>query len=211
MTGQPLRVAIYSPQPIVREGLVSLLARRQDDMAIVPISTRPDSQDPDVVLYDVIALLEGDTGTLEHLVERTHAKVLAVGRDLRPDLLGRALAVGVDGFLTLGADEEELVAAVASAGTGWNAGDTGPNPIVGSADSDVRACRQGADAGLTARELEVLSMIARGMSNKEIARECFLSINSVKTYVRTAYRKIGVQNRANAVGWAIRHGFTTES
>ncbi|HEX5087616.1 MAG TPA: response regulator transcription factor [Nocardioides sp.] len=211
MAGPLLRVAVYSPQEIVRQGLVSILARRPDVVRVVPLPTRPEHPDPDVVLYDVMALLEGDTRALGYLVEMTTAKVLAVGRDLRPDLLGKALDAGADGFFSIGADGEELLAAVASAGTDWQEGDTGPNPIVGSADSAVRASRLGADLGLSPRELEVVSLIARGMSNQEIAETCFLSINSVKTYIRTAYRKIGVENRANAVGWAIRHGFATDS
>jgi DNA-binding NarL/FixJ family response regulator len=211
MAGQSLCVAVYSPQAIVRQGLVSILARHPDVVRVVPMPTSTEDPDPDVVLYDVLALLEGDTKPLSYLVEMTTSKVLAVGRDLRPDLLGRALSAGADGFFSIGADEEELMDAVASAGTDWQEGDTGPNPIVGSTDSALRASRLGADLGLSPREFEVISLIARGMSNQEIARHCFLSINSVKTYVRTAYRKIGVENRANAVGWALRHGFPTES
>ena len=62
--------------------------------------------------------------------------------------------------------------------------------------------RQRPRAGrLTPRELDVLSRIARGLSNAEIAEELFLSVNSVKTYVRTAYRKIGVATRSQAVAW----------
>jgi DNA-binding NarL/FixJ family response regulator len=211
MAGQELRVAVYSPHHIVHEGLVSLLSRHLDNVRVVPIPSSPEHPDPDVVLFDVIALVEGDTKALTYLIEMTASKVLAVGRDLRPDLLGTALGAGVDGFFSIGAGEEELLAAVASAGTGWEEGDTGENPIVGSAVSAARASQLGADVGLTPRELEMLSMIARGMSNREISRCSFLSINSVKTYIRTAYRKIGVQDRANAVGWAIRHGFTTKA
>ena len=65
----------------------------------------------------------------------------------------------------------------------------------------------GKGAGLSRRESDVLALIAQGRSNQEIADECFLSINSVKTYIRSAYRKIGVSHRAQAVVWALRHGF----
>ena len=61
--------------------------------------------------------------------------------------------------------------------------------------------------GLSAREAEVLVLIAQGLSNQEIADRAFLSINSVKTYVRSAYRKIGVERRTQAVIWATRNGF----
>ena len=53
----------------------------------------------------------------------------------------------------------------------------------------------------------MLTFITRGLSNDEIARRAFLSINSVKTYIRTAYRKIGVQTRAQAVAWGYQNGF----
>ncbi len=61
--------------------------------------------------------------------------------------------------------------------------------------------------GLTAREAEIIALITQGLSNQEIAERSYLSINSVKTYIRTAYRKIGVERRAQAVLWGIKHGF----
>ena len=60
-------------------------------------------------------------------------------------------------------------------------------------------------AQLTPRETEVLSYIAVGLSNREIAAELFLSVNSVKSHIRSAYRKIGVTRRVEAVRWAIRN------
>ncbi|MBZ5740470.1 response regulator transcription factor [Nocardioides mangrovi] len=207
MTSQPVSVGVYSHQEIVREGIMSLLSRHPDKVAVVPTPTHPGDPDPDVVLYDVMALLDGDTGPLGYLVDMTASKVLAVGHDLRPDLVGTALTTGVDGFFSIGADEKELLAAVESAATGWRAGDPGENPTVGSSASAARANQLGGDLGLSEREVQVIALIARGRSNQQIAAELFVSINSVKSYIRTAYRKIGVQSRGAAVGWAIRHGF----
>ena len=209
MTSQPLQVAVYSPQDIVLEGLVSLLSKHPDKVRVAPTPRRTSDPDPDVVLYDVLALLEGDTRLLTYLVEMTTSKVLAVGRDLRPDLVSRALTTGVDGFFDIGVDEKGLLKAVESAATGWEHGDPGADPTVGSLGSDVRASQLGSDVGLTVREAEILTLIARGLSNREMATQLFLSINSIKTYVRTAYRKIGAQSRSEAVGWAYRHGFAS--
>nr|WP_272917777.1 LuxR C-terminal-related transcriptional regulator [Nocardioides flavescens] len=61
--------------------------------------------------------------------------------------------------------------------------------------------------GLTSRESEMVCLITSGLSNAEIARTLFLSINSVKTYIRTAYRKMGVASRSEAILWGIDHGF----
>ena len=63
---------------------------------------------------------------------------------------------------------------------------------------------------LSAREAQVVALIVQGLSNAEIAATAFLSINSVKTYIRTAYRKIGVTRRAQAVVWGMTHGFAPD-
>ncbi|MBZ5739196.1 helix-turn-helix domain-containing protein [Nocardioides mangrovi] len=65
-----------------------------------------------------------------------------------------------------------------------------------------------ADApGLTERETQILDWIAQGLSNREIAERAYVSINSVKTYIRSAYRKIGAKSRSQAVAWAVRRGY----
>ena len=61
--------------------------------------------------------------------------------------------------------------------------------------------------GLTCREAEVVALITQGLSNAEIARRSYLSINSVKSYIRTAYRKMGVTTRSEAVLWGVGYGF----
>ena len=64
-------------------------------------------------------------------------------------------------------------------------------------------------SSLSARERQVLLLIALGRTNVEIAGELYLSINSVKTYIRSAYRKIGARNRSHAVAWAYQSGFVS--
>ena len=69
----------------------------------------------------------------------------------------------------------------------------------------------GREFGLTAREAEIIALITQGLTNQEIAERSYLSINSVKTYIRTAYRKMGVASRSQAVLWGVRHGFEPPS
>jgi NarL family two-component system response regulator LiaR len=71
------------------------------------------------------------------------------------------------------------------------------------------APRQRADEStrVTVRELEVLELITRGLTNQEIADQLFLSVNSVKAHIRAAYRKVGVSTRPQAVAWGVRSGF----
>jgi DNA-binding NarL/FixJ family response regulator len=198
MSSDPLLVAVLSSQAVVQHGLVDLLSRHPDRVVVVPY---PDGHDPHVVLFDVVDLVDGDLSGLEELLSSTSAKVLALGRDLRPDLAARAMAVGADGAFSMGVSEAELIQAVETAVAGDGAG--------GPEDADAQL-RLGADVGLTAREVEVLTLIAQGRTNREIAAELYLSPNSIKTYVRTAYRKIGATSRSQAVAWAIRNGFPVD-
>ena len=64
----------------------------------------------------------------------------------------------------------------------------------------------GRPEGLSAREAEVVGLITQGFTNDQIARNCFLSINSVKSYIRSACRKLGVERRSQAVRWGVQHG-----
>jgi DNA-binding NarL/FixJ family response regulator len=97
------------------------------------------------------------------------------------------LANGVAAWVPLQSAVEEIVAMVEAAAAG-----TPP-------DTD-------GVAGLSAREVQVLALIAEGLTNQEIADRVFVSINSVKTYIRSAYRKIGVNSRSQAAVWAMQHG-----
>jgi len=81
---------------------------------------------------------------------------------------------------------------------------------VGSQTSRQRRHALGRDLGLTPREIRILALIAQGLSNEEMAARDYLSINSIKTYIRGAYRKIGVRSRSQAVMWAIQHGFASD-
>ena len=61
-------------------------------------------------------------------------------------------------------------------------------------------------ADLTSREVAVIELVTNGMSNEEIAEQLYLSLNTVKTHIRTTYRKIGVSTRAHAIIWGVRQG-----
>ena len=69
----------------------------------------------------------------------------------------------------------------------------------------------GREAGLSPREAEIIALITQGLSNQEIADRIYVSINSVKTYIRSAYRKIDVTKRTQAVIWGIDNGFRPDS
>jgi DNA-binding CsgD family transcriptional regulator len=83
----------------------------------------------------------------------------------------------------------------------------GVEQIVAIVEAAARRAPAGPDlVGLTGREVEVLELIAEGLTNQEIADRVYISINSVKTYIRSAYRKIGVNSRSQAAVWGLQHG-----
>lgn len=187
VSSKPVRVAVVSPQPVVGKGLVALLGEHPDRVATT------DVPEADVVLYDVLGIDRTDGADLARVLQDTESVVVAVSRDLRPDLRTRALAAGAHYWISMSADSTTLVEAVESAVTGRRA--------PGTTD------RLGETAGLTPREVEVLALITQGLSNQEIAEHLYLSINSVKTYIRSAYAKIGATSRSRAVAWCLQHGF----
>lgn len=69
----------------------------------------------------------------------------------------------------------------------------------------------GRDAGLTPREAEVIALITQGLTNQQIADRVYLGLNTIKTYIRSAYRKIGVERRSQAVLWGTQNGFKPDT
>jgi NarL family two-component system response regulator LiaR len=113
------------------------------------------------------------------------------------------MKAGAAGYLSKGIEAEKLVEAIERV----HAGETIKPSGGGTATPRPESEWPGKEHGLTAREAEIIALITQGLSNQEIAERSYLSINSVKTYIRTAYRKIGVERRAQAVLWGIKHGF----
>ena len=194
-----IQVAILSPHQIVVEGLGAILGRHRDVMEVVAMPGAVGDDEPVVVLYDVSALAAKDSTDLDRLMRSRSCAVIAVAHNIRPDLLTIALAHGVDASVPVDASEQELVETVALLALH----PTEHEPIDGT-DPHLL----GADVGFTEREGWVVALIAQGLTNAEIAAEGFVSINSVKTYIRSAYRKAGIRSRAQAVSWVLMHGST---
>ncbi|WP_246142580.1 helix-turn-helix transcriptional regulator [Nocardioides rubriscoriae] len=199
MNTSPLTVAVVSPIPAVEHGLTGMLAGHHDievvDLRVPgPGSTR---RDPDVVLYDTHALTLGDGADLDRWLAVTTSVVVALRHDLRPALGAEAVARGAHASVDVTIDRAGLVRAVVDAARDGRE----------SRATRVVPLRLGHHVGLTPREVDVLSQITQGLSNQEIAEQSYLSINSVKTYIRSAYRRIGVTSRAQAVVWCVQNGF----
>jgi DNA-binding NarL/FixJ family response regulator len=181
-----------------------MFATRPGLVEVIPLDPgAPDDQQPDVILYDVVSLYDGEGDDLDRFVKDYHSAVVALARDLRPDLAARALAKGVDACVTLAGDVDEILEVIRSA----VAGEGQPDAAGTGTEQVGQYAVLGEEVGLTPRETEILRLLTLGLSNQQIADECFLSINSVKSYIRSAYRRIGATSRSQAVVWCIQHGF----
>lgn len=127
------------------------------------------------------------------------ARVAAYTWNFQPWVAGELFDRGVSGYLAKTATATELAVALRRIAAGATViAPTGTHAGTGG--------WTGSQRGLTPREAELLSLVAAGHSNLEIARRMNVSINSVKSYIRSGYRKIGVDSRSQAVRWALQHG-----
>ena len=127
--------------------------------------------------------------------------------NLKPELIEEALAGGASGYLSKVLTGPAIVDALERIKAGEIV------VLAGDFESSVDGAGDwpGREAGLSPREAEIIALITQGLSNQEIADRAYLSINSVKTYIRSAYRKIGVTKRTQAVIWGIDNGFRPDS
>ena len=197
---RPIRVGLSNDYEIALLGLAAMLARYPEQVQIVDLTTRTTiMHDPDIILFDTFGRLPEDDVKLRRVLEQNTAKVVVYGwgEDYPEEA---ALRMGAAGYLRKSMGAHELVAAIAALHHGER-----PGPAREDEKPDLTW--PGQVQGLSEREAEILTFIVRGLTNDEIARRSFLSINTVKTYIRTAYRKIGVSSRSQAVAWGFRNGF----
>ncbi|GEP35396.1 DNA-binding response regulator [Nocardioides szechwanensis] len=209
MSASPIRIAIVNDYEIVVEGVAAVLAPYRDRIEVVELDSRmPVISDIDVLLYDTFGQVQGDTVDLDQLIfGNGSARVVIFTWNVQRELIDRALAHGAAGYLSKSISAEDLVKGIEAV----HAGEVVVVPVEdGTEGGQLNTAWPGVDHGLSAREAEVIALITQGLSNQEIADRCYLSINSVKTYVRTAYRKMGVTRRSQAVLWGIAHGLSPD-
>jgi two-component system, NarL family, response regulator LiaR len=216
MGSAPIRLAIVNDYEIVVAGVAAMLAPHHDRVEVVELdSGLPIISEVDLIFYDTFGQVQGDAVDLEDLVQGNDVPVVIFSWNIQPELVERAIDHGAAGYLSKGLSASEVVDAIEAIRAGEtvtpsSAASSEASSAAGAASSsDGRESGEwpGRELGLTAREAEVLALITQGLSNQEIARQTYLSINSVKTYIRTAYRKIDVTRRAQAVAWGMKHGF----
>ena len=190
----PMRVSLLDGSELLSTGFRTMLAPHGDRVRVVEQPTPTGPLAPcDLLLVDFALLTPADVDDLLHRADGPVRRIVSFSWTHRkPGGPWFATAAGrISGHVPKTLPAEELLGQLEHV----HAGKADPRPRTRPDGSRPAA------AGLTPREQDIVSRIAQGMSNAEIAQELFLSINSVKTYVRTAYRKIGVTTRAQAVAW----------
>ncbi|MGY0491666.1 response regulator [Streptomyces sp. WG-D5] len=204
MTSDPvITLLIVDDHPVVRDGLRGMFESAPGFTVLgeaangVEAVARATALDPDVVLMDLRMPGGGGVDAIRELGRQgVRARVLVLTTyDTDSDTLP-AIEAGATGYLLKDAPREELFTAVRAAADGR----TVLSPAVASRlVTAVRTPAPAVDETLSAREREVLVLVAKGTSNKEIARELFISEATVKTHLTHVYGKLGVKDRAAAV------------
>jgi DNA-binding NarL/FixJ family response regulator len=206
----PIRIVIADDHRLMLDALVRVLDEA-DDFEVVgqtnsgahvpPLIAR---HAPDMVLMDVRMPGMDGLSALDVIRERhPDVKVVLISAEDDRQQIERALSRGASGFLLKSINPADVPSALRQAfeGTSFS--------VLGSGASvDERVTR---DAGLTERELTMLKAVARGLSNKQIGQELWVTEQTVKFHLSNVYRKLGVNNRAGAVRYAHEEGLTTRS
>jgi DNA-binding NarL/FixJ family response regulator len=222
---EPIRVLLADDQRVVREGLTLILDLLED---VEVVETASDGEQavalaerlsPDVVLMDLrMPRVDGIEATRRLAASRPRIGVIALTTYADDASVLGALRAGARGYLTKDASAEQIAAAITRVANGEASLDEAiQTKVVAAVSAGAGAEPAAAEPekeelpdDLTAREAEVLSLIAGGLSNQEIAERLVVSPATVKSHVNHLFAKIGARDRAQAVGYAYRHGLVAE-
>ncbi|WP_369363857.1 response regulator [Streptomyces sp. CG4] len=219
---KPARVVVADDQTVVREGIVMLLGLLP---GVKVVGAAGDGEEavqlvgelaPDVVLMDLrMPRCDGVEATRRIRAQYPGTQVVVLTTYADDESLFPALRAGARGYLTKDAGGDEIVRAVKSV----LSGDAGLSPSVqrrllerlSQPEPSPSATAEALPDGLTARETEVLRLIADGLSNQEIARKLHVSTATVKTHINNLFAKTGLKDRAQAVRYAYSKGLVRPS
>lgn len=215
-----IRVVLVDDQAVIRAGFTVILQEHGDIEVVGEASNGRQAVDavrrtqPDVVCMDLrMPGGDGIAATRAIVAERdgeAPAVLVVTTFDLDTDVFG-ALEAGADGFILKDCEPEELVDAVRRLAAGYGLVDQSVTRRVIAEFARRRAPKDDSEATdlLTAREVEIVRLLAQGMSNAEIAEALFVETSTVKSHLTRAMTKIGARDRVQTVVWAHRNGLAT--
>jgi DNA-binding NarL/FixJ family response regulator len=211
-----IRIVIADDQGMVRAGFRSLLSGEPDLEVVGEAGNGEEALEvvgrlaPDVTLMDIrMPVLDGITATRRLVESQVSTRVLVLTTFDLDEYVFEALRAGASGFLLKDAPAEELAHAIRVVASGESL--LAPGVTRRVIDAFVRRpAPRAAPAGpgldqLTPRELEVLGLLARGLSNQDIATRLFVSEGTTKTHVSNVLSKLGLRDRVQAVIFAYEH------
>lgn len=203
---RPVSIALVNDHELVVRGLQRMLEEYEDRVRVVELDVNADvAHSVDVALYDTFSVTQVTAGDIDDLIRQPRVSSVAVySWNMHRELVEAALRKGVRGYLSKSLEGAELVTALERVASGDQV--VLPSSEVGREVTAAGRDWPGREHGLSARQAEVVSLITQGLSNTEIAERTYLSPNTVKSYIREAYRTMGVASRTQAVLWGIEHG-----
>jgi len=199
-----IRVLVADDHVTVLEGLVAIIDRQAEMSVVAQASNGREAVDfwrkhrPDVALLDLrMPILDG-IGALEQIRQQdSSARVIVLTTFDNDADISKAIKAGAKGYLLKDAPREELLASIRTV----HSGETAISPAL------VTKLAAGlSNKLLTGRELEVLTLLARGKSNKEIGKNLYISETTVKSHLRSIFTKLDVLSRTEAIATASRRG-----
>ncbi len=207
-SSRPITLALIDDYDVVVVGVAHMFNSYEDRIKILELDANtPLTERVDIVMYDSFAQPQADHVEVASLVSNPLAgRVVVYTWNFHPDLIRAAYDSGAHGYLSKTLPARELVEALETI----HAGTPVTSPAPSKNKLSVGLDWPGRTEGLSERESEILALITQGRTNDEIAGLVYLSINSIKTYIRSTYKKIGVTTRVQAVLWGVDHGFTPD-
>ena len=207
----PIPLIVAYPKELIRAGLramlektgIKIVGEAGDASSALTLAKK---HKPTVVLLDA-AIPGGDAFELVTKLSKTlpATKFILLSAIDNPTYMARARAVGATNFLLMGFSQRELITAIVNAAAGKPALGSAPFAKI-AASMEPRDTQAARDSGLTPRESQVLSHVAFGLSNDEIARSLAISTETVKEHVQNLLRKLDVNDRTQAAVWALKAG-----
>jgi DNA-binding NarL/FixJ family response regulator len=209
-------VVVVDDQVLLREGVASLL-QRDSRIAVVGMGgTGKDAVElvgslhPDVALIDIrMPVLDGIAATREIKARWPEVHVMILTSLVEDGLVIEGLDAGASGYVLKDATPDVLIADVLAIAAGGHVLHPTVARQVATLLGKQNQSRKDTYDGLTQRELQILSMLARGMAAKEIARSVRISEKTVRNHLSHIYSKLGIFDRSQLILWAIKKGLAT--